>query len=119
VNQLNGVETEHAPRCAARGCDSTRDITCRVGQFEGLEVRAQRDALLELAKIRLFQAIRQFGLPRKYQRQEFGHPRLDICQETNFLQRLNAQPLGFVDNQGRRLSNGVALAEQDLETFEQ
>ena len=119
VNELDRVETEDARRVAPSRANPTCDVAGCIDQVEGFQRASKRHALLQLAKVRLFESSAQLGLARQYEGQQLCGARLDIREKTNLLEQFHAQALRLVDHERGRSSRGMLFAQVRLEMFEE
>src|SRR5262249_37760375 len=68
VDERHGLAREDGRRVAARGAEARRNVGCRVGQFERLQLAAEREPLPDLPLARLVQPDGELGLAREYER---------------------------------------------------
>jgi hypothetical protein len=75
--------------------------------------------LLELSQCRVVQSRVKLRLTGQDQRQQLLGRRFHVCQEPQFLEQLDAQTLGFVNDKGGNRTGRTLLAEQRFELVEE
>ena len=114
-----GIAVHHRHRFRAEdiGIFGSRDshalLNISVGFLERERARlgAQRDALPELAQLRLVQFLFEFGLPGENDLQQLFRGSLQVRQQSDFLEHLRRKILRLVDDQHGAFSGLVALQQ--------
>ena len=88
MDQRHGIRREHLCRIAACHTNPSGDIGGGLADLERPERAAQRDALFQLPKVRLVQAIAELGLTRQHDGQQLLIIRLDVGEQANLLEDL-------------------------------
>src|SRR4029077_3119923 len=96
----------------SRGATDTQplcDVTAGLLKSEWCSPAAERNSLPELPKLRPFELIFKLWLASQHDLQQLFGGRLQIQQESNFLQQLERKALRFVDDQHRVVARTKAL----------
>ncbi len=99
MDPLNGFGCEHHPGKLAGQRQTVVDIISAFLQGQRENFVANGDALIQLFQLRFQEAVVQFLLPDEDDLQQLFLLRFQIGQQANLLQHLEAQGLGFVNNQ--------------------
>src|SRR5260370_991043 len=118
MNSLNRLWTENRVTRSPRNPQPFRDVLLGllVGKRGG--TAAEHDALAELAKLRKFELLLQFGLTGENNLQQLVRGSLQIREQADFLQDRISQILRFINNQDDGFSEAIALEEPVIELQE-
>ena len=92
-------------------------MSCFFDVWERGDFTTQRDALLELAQVRIVQNFAQLWLARKHDLQLLRCVRFEIAEQPHFFQNRGRKSMRFVDNQDGAQTSTVARI-QNLAEFD-
>src|SRR5262245_29038143 len=95
-----------------------RDVGRRLCQIEWRDLAAQCHTLFELAQVGFVEARAKIWLANEHDWQQLVIQRLDVSEQPNFLQKLMAHALGFIDDQSGDFAARTPSAQSVVELFQ-
>ena len=119
IDVLQGPRAEDVGPVVARCPQAEHQVGADVGAAQGLQAEVVGDAFLQLAQVRLGQALVKLRLAEKDDLQELVAGGFQVGEEADFLQGFPRHGMGLVDQHHHPASGGIALQQAFLQGLEQ
>jgi hypothetical protein len=119
-HSVNPVDRRIREQIRASFCrlQAMGSVLCSFLPFERFQVVVDRDPLGQRGHGRAFQPVFQLRLADQHDLQQHGAAVLEVGQQTDFLQRIQRQALGLVDDEQGTLVPGTQVDQKSGESFD-